>query len=130
MENAVYVRCKRLNEIARVSSSVSSAAESSTEVSRFEMPNVRGDSIDMANWTPHAEVTFIGLSYEEVKKGNMQISTFRKRQWDEFEAELFSLLGVRFTGKQLKGKFNQLCEQHQLFSWVEADQGWLGSFNK
>lgn len=92
---------------------------------------VRDGSAEIANWTPLAKATFIGLLHEELKKGNMQTLTFRKIQRDEFEAKLFSLLGVRFTVKQLKGKFNWLCKQHQLFSWPlkQTGIGWDPSTN-
>lgn len=40
---------------------------------------------------------------------------------------MFSLLDVRFSIKQLKGKFNRLREQHQLA--VEADRSWDPSTN-
>lgn len=48
-----------------------------------------------------------------------------------FETKLFSLLGIRFTVKQLKCKFNRLLEQHQLFSWMfkQTEVGWDSSTN-
>lgn len=79
------------------------------------MPNNRDDSFDIANWTPHAEATLIVLLHEEVKKENTNLEV-PKKTTVEFERQLFSLLGVRFTVNQLKGKFNRLPEQHQLFS--------------
>lgn len=97
--------------------------------SEEEAPESTKKNQDIVNWTPHVEATFI--MHEEVKKGNMQTSTFKKKQRDEFKTKLFSLLGVWFSIKQLKGKFNRLREQHQLFSWMlkQTDVGWDPSTN-
>lgn len=72
------------------------------------MPNNRDNSINIANWTSHADATPIGLLHEDVRKGKTQTSTFKEKRWAEFETKLFGLLGQRFFVKQLKSKFNHL----------------------
>lgn len=49
------------------------------------MTTNKNDANDTANWPPHTETTYVILLHEEVKMGNLQTSTIRKKkQWLEY----------------------------------------------
>ncbi|PON87695.1 Myb/SANT-like domain containing protein [Trema orientale] len=73
-------------------------------------------------WLPENESFFIGLLYEEAKKG-LQTTTLDRKTWQKVEEELFKKFAKRYKIDKLKSKFNRLRIAHREFSQLLQNTG-------
>ncbi|XP_062118539.1 uncharacterized protein LOC133832159 [Humulus lupulus] len=83
------------------------------------------DIDDHASWPEAIESHYIGLLYEEAKKG-LQTTTLDKKGWLKIENDIFNSFGKRYKMPQLKSKFNRLRKAHREFSHLleQTGMGW------
>ncbi|KAM6567968.1 hypothetical protein CsatA_027096 [Cannabis sativa] len=89
------------------------------------MDTKNSDIEDHASWPEVIESYFIGLLYEEAKKG-LQTTTLDKKGWLKIENDIFNKFGKRYKMDKLKSKFNRLRKAHREFSHLllHTGMGW------
>ncbi|POO02656.1 Myb/SANT-like domain containing protein, partial [Trema orientale] len=73
-------------------------------------------------WLPENESFFIGLLYEEAKKG-LQTTTLDRKTWQKVAEELFNKFAKRYKIDKLKSKFNHLRIAHREFLQLLQNTG-------
>ncbi|XP_062100697.1 L10-interacting MYB domain-containing protein-like [Humulus lupulus] len=78
-----------------------------------------------ASWPEAIESHYIGLLYEEAKKG-LQTTALDTKGWLKIENDIFNSFGKRYKTPQLKSKFNRLRKTHREFSHLleQIGMGW------